>query len=119
VQSYGWFERERSLFIAMEYLEAGDFQSYLAKCRGPLQEKEAKTISKQILEGLVFMHNEGFAHRDLKPAVGISIRASKAVSLLTSKLPQPEYPHQATARQSRKVVGQDSRFWHQQADRNW
>jgi calcium/calmodulin-dependent protein kinase I len=50
----------------MEYLPLGDLQSYLHSC---LPENEAQQISSQVLEGLSFMHESGFAHRDLKPEV--------------------------------------------------
>lgn len=50
----------------MEYIEKGDLQGYLTQ---PLPENEVKQIIFQLLEGLVFMHGNGFAHRDLKPAV--------------------------------------------------
>jgi len=52
----------------MEYLELGDLQHYLRQSPA-LPESEAGDISFQILEGLAFMHENGFAHRDLKPAV--------------------------------------------------
>jgi len=52
----------------MEYLENGDLQRYLLESP-PLPEQEAGDITFQILEGLSFMHDNGFAHRDLKPAV--------------------------------------------------
>ena len=55
----------------MEYLPNGDLHKYLSS---PLPEKEARQIVFQILEGLQFMHDIGFAHRDLKPAVNIAIR---------------------------------------------
>lgn len=50
----------------MEFLEHGDLQKYLGL---PLQEIECQEIVFQILEGLEFMHQSGFTHRDLKPAV--------------------------------------------------
>ena len=63
----------------MEYLPAGDLHKYLSS---PLPEMEAQHIVFQILEGLHFMHDNGFAHRDLKPAVSlatcISIETSSA-----------------------------------------
>jgi calcium/calmodulin-dependent protein kinase I len=52
----------------MEYLEYGDLHHYLLESP-PLPEQEAGDITFQILEGLAFMHENGFAHRDLKPAV--------------------------------------------------
>ncbi|CAH0056128.1 unnamed protein product [Clonostachys solani] len=65
VQSFGWFESEEAIFIAMEYLEHGDLQSHLDR---PFPEDEVRDIVFQLLEGLSFMHENGFAHRDLKPA---------------------------------------------------
>ena len=54
----------------MEYLPNGDLNKYLSS---PLPEKEGQHIISQILEGLHFMHDKGFAHRDLKPAVSLAI----------------------------------------------
>lgn len=55
----------------MEYLELGDLSTYLYRKPPvpPLPEAEAKEIAYQILEGLHMMHENGFAHRDLKPNV--------------------------------------------------
>ena len=52
----------------MEYLELGDLQKYLAV---PFSEKASQEIVSQLVEGLSFMHDNGFAHRDLKPAVSV------------------------------------------------
>ena len=52
----------------MEYLPYGDLQKYLGS---PLPENEGQHIVSQILEGLYFMHDKGFTHRDLKPNVGL------------------------------------------------
>lgn len=52
----------------MEYLEFGDLHDYLHD-RSPLPEDQAHEISSQILEGLQMMHENEFAHRDLKPRV--------------------------------------------------
>ena len=58
----------------MEYLEKGDLLAYLEHSRSPLPEGEAKEITLQILEGLDMMHQNNFAHRDLKPNVSGLIR---------------------------------------------
>ena len=55
----------------MEYLPNGDLHKYLGL---PLPESEGQIIVSQVLEGLVFMHQNGFAHRDLKPAVSLFVR---------------------------------------------
>ena len=66
MKSFGWYDDADSIFITMEYLPHGDLHRYLG---APLLEREGQQIVSQILEGLDFMHNSGFAHRDLKPAV--------------------------------------------------
>ncbi|KAK4962614.1 hypothetical protein LTR10_000241 [Elasticomyces elasticus] len=65
VKSFGWYETNEAIFIAMEFVELGDLQSYL---RSPLSERDAQQIILQVLRGLTCMHAAGYAHRDLKPA---------------------------------------------------
>ena len=52
----------------MEYLPHGDVEQYLSKVP-PLLEEAAGHIIYQILEGLSYMHENMFAHRDMKPGV--------------------------------------------------
>ncbi|KAL1862615.1 hypothetical protein Daus18300_008412 [Diaporthe australafricana] len=71
-KSYGWYEDapSSSISICLEFLPLGDLQAFIAKRADPkLPEPEVQQIVSQVLDGLVFMHVEGFAHRDLKPAV--------------------------------------------------
>ena len=70
VKSFGWYESPEHLFIAMEYLELGDLRIYLDG-KPPLLEHEAREITYQIIDGLFLMHDNGFAHRDLKPNVSL------------------------------------------------
>jgi serine/threonine protein kinase len=68
VKSFGWYDDNESIYIAMEFLPNGDLHQHLTS---PLPESEGQAIIFQIIEGLNFMHQNGFAHRDLKPAVSI------------------------------------------------
>lgn len=69
VRSFGWYEDAKYAYIAMEYFELGDLESYLEQ---PLQEWETQQVTYQLLEGLEQLHLNGYAHRDLKPAVSVS-----------------------------------------------
>ena len=66
MQLRGWYESNHYVHIAMEYISHGDLREYLEVMR---PESEAKAITRQLLEGLLVIHQEGFAHRDLKPEV--------------------------------------------------
>ena len=66
MQLRGWYESDNYVHIAMEYISHGDLHHYLQVERS---ESEAKAITGQLLEGLLIIHQEGFAHRDLKPEV--------------------------------------------------
>ena len=66
VQLFGWYESHEYVYIAMEYISHGHLRNYLEVERS---ESEAKVIARQLLEGLVVIHQEGFAHRDLRPEV--------------------------------------------------
>lgn len=70
MRSFGWYEDDANVFIAMEYFPHGDLQNYLLSS---IPEEEVQEIASQVLEGLAFMHDNGFAHRDLKPTVSISL----------------------------------------------
>lgn len=48
----------------MEYLPFGDLKKHIAKS---LAEVEARQIASQVLEGLEYMHGNGFVNRNLKP----------------------------------------------------
>ncbi|KAG0640225.1 kinase-like domain-containing protein [Tuber brumale] len=64
VEFLGWFEDGDRLYIAMEYFEQGDLRKHL---NNPLPEEVVQRITKQVLKGLQVMHENGIAHRDLKP----------------------------------------------------
>lgn len=68
VKLLGWYDTDSSLYIAMEYFPLGDLEKYMSN-NGPMHEADAQEVSFQLLEGLSYMHREGFAHRDVKPGV--------------------------------------------------
>lgn len=50
----------------MEYLLEGDHTKNIGT---PLPQEAVQIISKQVLEGLKVMHQEGIAHLNIKPQV--------------------------------------------------
>ncbi|GAB1315511.1 non-specific serine/threonine protein kinase [Madurella fahalii] len=66
VKLLGWYDTDDHLFIAMEYFPLGDLQQHMSKT-GPMTEADVRPVIYQVLEGLHYMHQEGFAHRDIKP----------------------------------------------------
>lgn len=64
----GWFEDPHATYIVMEYAEYGDLAHYLDNHLEKAQ-AEAQDITRQILNGLVVMHQRDICHRDLKPQV--------------------------------------------------
>jgi serine/threonine protein kinase len=65
---FGWFENDESIFIAMEYLPAGDLEQYRVDS-GRFSESDTSCIVRQLVHGVRHMHENGFTHRDLKPGV--------------------------------------------------
>ena len=63
----GWFESDDAVFLAMEYVPLGDLSKYITT--GDIKEYDAKQITRDILEALIIIHEEGFTHRDIKPQV--------------------------------------------------
>ncbi|KAI5838285.1 kinase-like domain-containing protein [Morchella snyderi] len=66
VKFLGWYDNPEFIFYAMEYIKGGDLHSYMTQDRVGAS-RDAKEITRQILEGLVVLQKENICHRDLKP----------------------------------------------------
>ncbi|KAL0433789.1 UNVERIFIED_CONTAM: Cyclin-dependent kinase G-1 [Sesamum latifolium] len=55
------------VFVVMEHVE-NDLARFMAMRRQPLRANEVKCITKQLLKGVKFLHENGVMHRDLKPS---------------------------------------------------
>ncbi len=59
------FEDPNHILIVMEYAAGGDLLKYV-RAKGPLPEREARTIFRQVVYGLGHIHARGVLHRDIK-----------------------------------------------------
>ena len=64
---YSHFFTEDNLFIATEFIDGDDLDTYLKKVPLPLNPKILWPLILQMLQGLAVIHQSGFAHRDIKP----------------------------------------------------
>ncbi|XP_076054383.1 serine/threonine-protein kinase Chk1-like [Oratosquilla oratoria] len=60
---YCWEQKANVLCMNLEYCSRGDVASHLLN----LDEKDAKSYFKQLLDGVAYIHLRGIVHRDLKP----------------------------------------------------
>ena len=88
IRSCGWFENSSAIFITMEYMQLGDLEKYLCQ---PFPEAQVCNVLQQLLEGLQFMHDNHFAHRDLKPGVRLLL----STVIFASNYCVPECPRPA------------------------
>ncbi|KAK0663946.1 putative serine/threonine-protein kinase [Cercophora samala] len=82
VHTFGWFENQDSVFVAMEFLPLGDLERF-KRSSSPLSESDTSLIVWQLIQGVRHMHEAGFAHRDLKPA---NILIASTVPMLHVKI---------------------------------
>eukprot|EP00659_Diplonema_papillatum_P009100 gene9100-14098_t len=66
VQVGGVFDDAKFLSIVLELVQGGDFFDYIVNSR-KFTEAEAKSLFRQIVGALLYLHSEDIAHRDLKP----------------------------------------------------
>ena len=59
-------EDTENFYIIMEYCNGGELFDYIVS-KERLSEKESAIFFYQIINGVEYIHSQGFAHRDLKP----------------------------------------------------
>lgn len=65
VQYLGCETKEMHMSIFLEYIEGGSVGSCLRK-HGKFQEPVIRSLTRQVLSGLEYLHRQGILHRDLK-----------------------------------------------------
>lgn len=67
VQYYGWHKDDRKLCIFVEYMPGGSVRDEVVKF-GKIPEGRVRKYTRQILEGVSYLHNHNIMHRDIKGA---------------------------------------------------
>ena len=65
VQYLGCERKDYSISIFLEYISGGSVGSCLRK-HGKFEESVVRSLTRQTLDGLAYLHREGILHRDLK-----------------------------------------------------
>ncbi|KAI9374845.1 kinase-like domain-containing protein [Aspergillus egyptiacus] len=65
VQYIDHHEHDRWIYIIMEYVPYGELSTYLQN--GNIKEDLVKTIARQVLRALRYLHKRKITHRDIKP----------------------------------------------------
>ncbi|EGW31233.1 uncharacterized protein SPAPADRAFT_140761 [Spathaspora passalidarum NRRL Y-27907] len=66
VKMKSFYEDMDNYYIVMELVPGGDLMDFVA-ANGAIGEDATQVITKQILEGIAYVHKKGISHRDLKP----------------------------------------------------
>jgi len=62
-----FFEPQRGVVaLASEFMDCGSLESFVKKY-GPIPENPLRYLARQMFEGLAFLHQKRFLHRDIKP----------------------------------------------------
>lgn len=80
VSLYTFFNDGGTYWMVMEYVE-GQTVKHLIEGHGAMEELRAKTVIREILEGVEYAHRRGIIHRDVKPG-NIIVTADGSVKIM-------------------------------------
>lgn len=66
VEMYSSFVVNEELWVVMEYLEGGSLTDIVTRTAVNMQEHQIATVCKFVLTALVYLHEKGVIHRDIK-----------------------------------------------------
>lgn len=66
VRLKSFYEDVENYYLVMELVPGGDLMDFVA-ANGAIGEEATQVITKQVLDGIAYVHRMGISHRDLKP----------------------------------------------------
>lgn len=81
VKLYQIIETDDKLYLVMEYMEGGELYDKIKK-HGPMVDKDARELIRQLVSAIQYCHAKGIAHRDLKLENILLDRDGKTIKLI-------------------------------------
>jgi len=77
------YDEKDHIYLVMELVTGGELFDQIVS-RGTYSEADAANVIRQILEAVEYMHENGIAHRDLKPVI-FTIKFKKSIQINFNK----------------------------------
>ncbi|PXF47253.1 putative myosin light chain kinase [Gracilariopsis chorda] len=66
IAAYDVYNYQKEVYFILEFMEGGSVKDLMGKHGGLITEKTAASITRQVLLALAYLHDNGYAHRDIK-----------------------------------------------------
>lgn len=76
----------QAFYFTMEYCTGGNLRELMKEYGGKIPLQEAIPIMRKILEGLAYLHQKGYIHRDLKPQNILIVRQGQNIYVMIGDL---------------------------------
>lgn len=83
-------------YLVQEYLGGGDMFTYIEKTHRPLPLENARSLFRQIAQGIAYLHERGIVHQDIKPENIMFDKEKRHAKIVDFGLGQQMAPGQST-----------------------